>query len=68
MENHTAAGGTIFSIISAVLLWLSLQQTQIILAIIVSCIGGVAGIFSARYYWIAFKEKKESIKKLKSNQ
>lgn len=53
----TTLGGILFA-------WLTIDHVKSGLTIIASVVGILAGIFSARYYWLASKEKKENLKKL----
>ena len=47
---------------------INMSTVQSIAGIVASCIAVVSGIFAARYYWYAAKEKKQNILKNKSNQ
>lgn len=50
----TSLGGIIFA-------WVTIDHVKSGLTIIASIVGICAGIFSARYYWLASKEKKQSL-------
>jgi hypothetical protein len=66
-QHVKGLGSALLSSISAIFAWISLKDAQVIAAIGGSCMAFVAGAFSARYYWYAAREKKETLKKLKSN-
>lgn len=62
-----ALGSSILSSLSAIIAWISIKDAQVIMAIGASGAAVISGGFAARYYWYATKEKKENLKKLKSN-
>lgn len=57
--------GTIVSISSTLMAWISLQNAQTLAALFASCIAAISGVLAARYYWYAAKEKKINIKNKK---
>lgn len=70
MEHHhdpTWPIATIVSMLSAVMAWISLQNSQIILALIATGVSIVCGVLAARYYWFAAKEKKLTIKNMEKD-
>jgi predicted ATP-grasp superfamily ATP-dependent carboligase len=66
-QHVKALGSALLSYLAAVFAWISLKDAQVIAAIGGSTMAFIAGAFSARYYWYAAKEKKENLKKIKSN-
>lgn len=61
----TAFIGSATSVCSIFFAWITIHNAQVILAFITSGVGILSGIFAARYYWIAAKEKKANLKNLK---
>jgi hypothetical protein len=64
--HGTGLLNAITSLISGIVAWISLQQAQTVITFLASAVALVSGIFAARYYWYATKEKKETLKKLRS--
>lgn len=61
--------GVVFSlasILSAIFAWMSLQEFQVMAAIVASIMAAISALFGARYFWYATKEKKQAIQKTKS--
>lgn len=67
MHSLKALGSAIISGLSAIFVWISLRDAQVIVALGASGIAGISGLLASRYYWYATKEKKANLKKLKSN-
>ena len=69
--THHDSGWTItaiVSIIANIMAWISLMNAQVLLAIVATIVSIICGALAARYYWIASKEKKMIIKKLKNEK
>lgn len=62
-----ALGSAILSGLSTMIAWISLKDAQVYVTLGASLFAIISGGFAARYYWYATKEKKENLKKLKSN-
>lgn len=60
--------GTMLSILSAVIAWISLQNFQTIMAICASFVAAVSGILAGYNWYLAIVEKRHNIRKHKQHK
>ena len=56
------AAGTILSITSAALAWVSLQNLQVVMAVIASGVASVSGILAGYHWWLSIVEKRRNLR------
>jgi hypothetical protein len=62
MENPITQ--TIICMISTLLAWVSLQNVQVVAAIVASIVAAISGILAGVNWWYSIQEKKQTLKKL----
>jgi hypothetical protein len=65
VENNPTLQTTV-CFISTCLAWVSLQNVQVIAAIIASIVAAISGILAGINWWYSIQEKRQTLKKTKS--
>lgn len=56
------AAGTLLSIISAILAWISLQQLQVVMATVASGVAALSGCLAGYHWLLSIQEKRRNLK------
>ena len=65
MEGHHGHGNgqvnLMITIFSSILTWITIKEAQVVLGLFASGVAIISGIFAARYYYFAAKEKQKNL-------